>query len=154
MLTRLQESESPDQTHFVVWSCVLGPNAVGNYSSTLKLAEQAVAQTRKPPHQRCLGAVLFRAGRFDEAIKTLGIAASEESDEGSLAYTWYFLGMAHHASGHIDEAKKWLQKAVVWTDQAFQAEEEDDGARLAWNRRLTLNLLREEAETTIGKKQP
>ena len=97
--------------------------------------------------------MLYRAGRFGEAVKTLGIAASEESDEGSLAYTWYFLAMAHHASGHTDEAKKWLQKAASVDGSGDPAHEEDDGAHLAWNRRLTLNLLRAEAETTIGKEQ-
>jgi serine/threonine protein kinase/Flp pilus assembly protein TadD len=153
MLTRFQESESPDQTDFVVWSCVLGPMAVDSYSSTLKLAEQAVSADPKASRQRCLGAVLFRAGRFDEAITTLGVAESEESDEGSLAYTRYFLAMAHHASGHTDEAKKWLQKAIAWTEKAIQSEEEDDGVRLAWNRRLTLKLLREEAESAIGKER-
>ena len=103
-----------------------------------------------------MGAVLYRAGQFDKAIRELTKAdtlTGESDARTSPAYIWYFLAMAHHASGHPDEAKKWLQKAVARTEQAFQAEEEDGGVRLAWNRRLTLKLLRDEAESVIGKEQ-
>ena len=104
-----------------------------------------------------MGAVLYRAGQFEKAIRELTKADTLTGESDALtspAYTWYFLTMAHHASGHHDEAKKWLQKAVAVTEQVFRAEEDDVGVRLAWNRRLTLKLLREEAESAIGKEQP
>ena len=58
--------------------------------------------------------------------------------------------MARQANGEPEEAKKWLGKAVEWTDEAFR-EYEEGTAPLYWTRRLTLKLLREEAEAMINR---
>jgi hypothetical protein len=50
--------------------------------------------------------------------------------------------MAHHQLGHADEAKSWFDKAVERAEQEMQSEP-------AWNRRLTLRLLRKESESLI-----
>jgi hypothetical protein len=69
----------------------------------------------------------------------------------SPVYTWFFLAMAHHRLGHREEAKKWLDKAVAWTEKTIR--EADRGTTsLPRNRRLTLKLLREEAEAMMKKK--
>lgn len=60
--------------------------------------------------------------------------------------------MAHHKLGHDDEAKTWLDKAIEWTDKLL-AEHEAGTTTVAWNRRLTLKLLREEAEGVNGIKR-
>ena len=78
----------------------------------------------------------------------------EEQDatsKTSPAYTWYFLAMVHHKLGHEAEAEKWLDKATEWTDKVVR-EDEQGTAPLAWNRRLTLKLLREEAEAMTNKR--
>ena len=62
----------------------------------------------------------------------------------SPAYTWYFLAMAQHKLRHDAEAKKWVDKENEWTDKAL-AEHDEGTTPLAWNRKLTLELLREEA---------
>ena len=49
-----------------------------------------------------------------------------------------------------DEAKKWYDKAVEWTEKVTREHEEGTGPRLSWNRRLTLKLLRQEAQKTLG----
>ena len=68
----------------------------------------------------------------------------------SPAYIWFFLAMAHHTSGQHDESKKLLKKAVGWTDRVLL--EHDKGtAKLSWNRRLTLKLLRKEAEALLKR---
>jgi len=54
--------------------------------------------------------------------------------------------MAHHRLGQGDEARKWLDKAMHWMDQPGQ---EKGKNAMPWNRRLTLQLLRREAETLI-----
>ena len=58
--------------------------------------------------------------------------------------------LPQHDRGHDAEAEKWLDKATEWTDKIL-GEHKDGTSPLAWNRRLTLKLLRDEAEEMIGK---
>jgi hypothetical protein len=58
--------------------------------------------------------------------------------------------MTEHRLGRSDEAKKWLEKAVKAIDQP-PPERPQDGKAIAWNRRLTLQLLRREAEELVKK---
>jgi hypothetical protein len=73
----------------------------------------------------------------------------DEKSYHSPAYTWFLLAMAHHAHGQPEQAKKWFQKAVAWTDGVLKEDEKKDGFRLSWRRRLTLRLFRAEAETIV-----
>ncbi len=68
----------------------------------------------------------------------------------SPAYTWFFLAMAHHRLGQTDEAAKWLDKAVAWTEKVLAEHKSGSGTQLGWNRRLTLQLLSAEAEQLIA----
>ena len=96
-----------------------------------------------------LGAVLYRASQFDAAIHRLTELAAgwdlgkEMPTETSPACAWFFLAMAHHQEGHFDESRKWLNRAVE------RAEQEITDKPL-WNRRLTLKMLRREAEALLG----
>jgi hypothetical protein len=40
------------------------------------------------------------------------------------SFTRICLSMAHHRLGHREEAKKWLDKAVAWTEQVFREAEQ------------------------------
>ena len=92
------------------------------------------------------GAVLFRAGRFNDALEHLNKAAKlQDYKRSSPAYGWYFLAMTHHKLGHQAEAKQWFDKAVECTDNVL-----DENSAVRWNRRLTLELLRSEAEDLLG----
>ncbi|NLT72351.1 MAG: tetratricopeptide repeat protein, partial [Verrucomicrobiaceae bacterium] len=95
----------------------------------------------------------YRAGRLDEALRQLDQAdrlANEPNQavQSSPAYTWFFLAMAHHRLGHGEEAKTWLDKAVTSTEKAL-GEQKQGTADVPWNRRLTLKLLRDEAEALL-----
>jgi hypothetical protein len=71
--------------------------------------------------------------------------------------TWFYLAMAHHRLGHADEARRWLDQAVQGTDEALKSPAEppaksgkpDGVIPPNWDRRLTLGLLRREAEQWI-----
>ena len=56
------------------------------------------------------GAVLYRAGRFEEAAKVLREAMSLHPD-GSDFHNWLFLALSEHRLGHADAAKAAAAKA-------------------------------------------
>jgi tetratricopeptide (TPR) repeat protein len=95
------------------------------------------------------GIVLYRAGRFEEAIQRLNESIVAQNGDG-VFQDWLFLAMAHHRLGHADEARKWLDKTIQWAEQA---DANKPGVEpLAWNLRLELQLFRREAETLIEGK--
>ena len=135
----------------------MAPDAVDDYAPVVRLAEQAVeAKPNSDDYLKTLGGIFYRAGRFEEAVERLTEANNliEDPDtesNSSPAYTWYFLAMAHQKLGHEADAKTWLDKANEWTDKVL-AEHEDGTSPVSWNRRLTLKLLRDEAEAAIENK--
>jgi len=167
MLEHFGQTRSGKAAYLTAWACALSPDATADYSNAVALAERALDSDPKSiRYLQTLGAILYRAGRLEEAVERLTAASEmmEEPDsssqsspaytwyfvatahrpglglQSSPAYTWFFLAMAHHANEQPEEAKKWLGRAV---------EHKEGTARLPWNRRLTLKLLREEAETLL-----
>jgi len=103
-----------------------------------------------------LGAVLYRAGRFDEAAERLAEAETAyqatPDPSGSIIYSWLFLAMTHHHLGHTEPAREWLAKAAERIEQTGHGESRDAGTG-AWNRKLAILLLRREAEKLLGGNQ-
>ncbi len=159
MLQRVGQTDNAGDHFFVAWACVLAPDATTDWATAVALAEKSVQGD--PQSAMCLnalGAVLYRAGRFDEALVRLSEAAALVEQTGaasnlSPAYPWFFLAMTQHRLGHAEEAKQWLDKAVTWTDKAL-ADADQGTTDLPWNRRLTLKLLRDEATTLLGVTSP
>ncbi len=99
--------------HMVACACVLGPDATADPEVPVRLAEAALKGAApaipSPYYLNTLGAALYRAGRFDEAIRRLeegirlGTGRARPED-------WAFLAMAHHRLGHRDEACRWLDR--------------------------------------------
>ena len=154
MLQRFGQADKPGEARWVAWTCAVRSDAVADWTTVVALGEKAAKS-----HPRCLscmstsGAALYRAGRFEEALARLKEAERLVTDpsqnlQWSPAYTWLFLAMAHHRLGHAEESRQWLDKGVTWTDKALR--EHEQGVKpLPWNRRLTLKLLRQEAETLL-----
>jgi tetratricopeptide (TPR) repeat protein len=159
MLQRVGQTDNADDCFFVTWACVVTPNATNDWSIAVAAAEKIVQSA--PPSTTwltTLGALLYRAGRYDEALSRLSEAAAlaEQPDAASHlspAYAWFFLAMTQHRLGHTEEAKQWLDKAVTWMDKSF-AEADQGTADLTWNRRLMLRLLRDEATAMLGVTPP
>jgi len=66
----------------------------------------------------------------------------------SPAYGAYFLTMAHARLGHTTEAREWFQRASA-LDPLTTPANTNAPSRVPWNRRLTLELLRQEAESFL-----
>ena len=136
---------------FTAWSCALAPDAVADYVPALALAERSLAgQPEDPMAMQTAGALLYRAGRHEEAVVRLEQARSlPESRQSTPTYAWLFLAMAHHRLGHTEEARHWLNEAVSTIEKAI-ADHERGTVALPFQRRLTLKLLRDEATALLG----
>ena len=105
----------------------------------LKKRVETIRQESRAAVLNTLGAVLFRAGRFEEAIRALeeGIRLRKG---GSIPEDWPFLAMAHYRLGHREEARRWIGmfrgNAPKFPGSASVYE-------------IQLPLLRSEAEATI-----
>jgi len=142
------------------WTCTLSPNSGADPDRIVSLAEKLLAKSSRDHwHVNQLGAALYRAGRFEEAVKRLTEAAelSYHPYRTNIQHTWFFLAMAHHRLGHTDEARRWLDKGMKGTEEALKSPAESlrksgnpDGVISPnWNRKLTLRLLRREAKQLI-----
>ena len=139
------------------WTCTLSPKSGADPDRIVSLAEKLLAKSSRDHwHVNQLGAALYRAGRFEEAVTRLTEATelSCHPYRTNMLYTWFYLAMAHHRLGHADEARRWLDRAVQGTEEALKSPAEPLGKSgnpdgvipPNWNRRLTLRLLRREAE--------
>jgi serine/threonine protein kinase/WD40 repeat protein len=154
MLDRFGDTREGAIADIVAWTCVLAADAVPDASRPLRLAERAGASDPGTNASlRTLGAALYRACRFAEAVKRLDEATAVYKRGGDwrqpIAYTWLFLAMAHHRLGHALEARRWLDQAVQEIDRPT-SQNAKNAARNPWNRRLTLQLLRREAEALVN----
>ena len=158
MLGRFVDTEKPADGMWVAWTCALAPESVDDYEAVLRLAERAVESNADSEfYLKTLGAVLYRAGRFEEAIERLTeaddlIKDPQVSSASSPAYTWYFLAMAHSKLGQDEESGKWFGMATEWSDRIL-ANDKQGTVKTTWNRRLTLKLLRQEAGEMIGSEE-
>jgi serine/threonine protein kinase/tetratricopeptide (TPR) repeat protein len=156
ILERFGAQEKAPGVELALWACVLAADAVTDYSGLLRRAEKTFGTDAKTfAGLTTTGAVLYRAGRFDEAVKRLNDAhaAHKPADEQrtTIAYTCYFLAMAHYRLGHTEEARRWLDQVDRRAEQQKPAG--TSNAPVPWNRRLTLQLLRGEAEQLLQVKK-
>ena len=112
MLDRFRMSTDPRIGYSVAWWSVLAVSEEPDLSEIVRLAELGV--NGAPEHQKAallntLGAALYRAGRFAEAVRRLDEGIQKRNGE-SIWADWVFLAMAHHRLGHHDKARRWLDR--------------------------------------------
>jgi WD40 repeat protein/serine/threonine protein kinase/Flp pilus assembly protein TadD len=139
------------QARSIVWSCVLTPDAVADHEAPVLLAESFIAahpeerSIEKSDGLNALGAALYRAGRFEEAIRHLNQSIQARGDAGDPR-GFAFLALAHHCLGNHDEARSWLGKLVAYQPKEGADFSSDD---------VDIHILRREAESLIlGSRSP
>jgi tetratricopeptide (TPR) repeat protein len=141
LLDRFQGPMTSEDSNTVALLCTRGPYTVADPESPIRLAQSAVKranQLDKAVYLKNLGAALYRAGRYRDAIQGLEEAIQARGGEDPTDWPW--LAMAHHRLGHRALARRWLER--LRDDQAIA-----DPAR-PWVE-LELRLLRSEAEAVI-----
>jgi WD40 repeat protein/serine/threonine protein kinase/tetratricopeptide (TPR) repeat protein len=135
-----------EDAYLVAWVCAQGPYPLTDPKVPVRLAEEAIKNAaeigfdfKRHGFSHGLGAAMYRAGRYDEAIRQVqeGIRTEGWSDAASHA----FLSMAHHRLGHREEALRWL-------DRLRQDPPSTDRTRFWWE--VSVRLLRSEAEAVVA----
>ncbi len=160
----LQEAQENAPARYVATfdalaTTVLAPAAVRDYAVPLALAERIAGplgldqQARALPpanpqsgRQRhsylgLLGAVLYRAGRYQDAVDRLQEGITAHGDGGELA-DWAFLTMAHCRLGQTAVAHRWLEK--------LRTAQKNAGSGLNWDE-VKSEILRREAEDLVRR---
>jgi tetratricopeptide (TPR) repeat protein len=123
----------------IAWLLVTCPDpALRNTERALEYARRAVERgPLRAANWNTLGVALYRAGKWQESIRTLEKA--EEVEPGRYtAFNGFFLAMAHQRLGNSEVAREWFERAVNWRRtnhpqdeelQRFQAEAEELSGR-------------------------
>ena len=156
MLARFGESGDPDVACSVAHALILSGNAAAAAADPallLRLADVAATTWHYGTWTR--GAALYRAGRYDAAVQCFESAARTYRPR---AWDWCFLAMAHHRLGRPAEARRCLDEAARWIEQADRHEGDDlIGTRPAWgdwHERPVYLLLLREAEALLNGERP
>jgi tetratricopeptide (TPR) repeat protein len=142
MLDRSRTTTDPWVANGVTWSSVMAAVEEPNLSETVRLAELGVNGATEYTKAGCLntlGAALYRAGRFAEAVRRLEEGIQIKMG-GSSEADWAFLAMAHCRLGHHDQARRWLDR--------FRDRNPRPGPYAFWYE-LEIRLLRAEAEAVV-----
>src|SRR5262249_32601590 len=112
LVQRFGKSQNPEDAKYVAWSCALGPEALRELQPAVEAARRAVQANSKGGAERnALGAILYRAGQYDEAVKELN-ESIPLNGTGGTAIDFLFFAMAHHRLGKSHDARSWFDKAT------------------------------------------
>jgi eukaryotic-like serine/threonine-protein kinase len=97
------------------WICELGPEGVADYGAALALVRPVVHPSTGAGDRKALiafGALLYRAGRYKDAIPYFARDQTEWKDQGT-PQGWAFSAMAHQRLGNHEEAVRCLTRCVA-----------------------------------------
>jgi tetratricopeptide (TPR) repeat protein len=143
MLARFRGSPDPHVCNQIAWACSLGPGAPET-PVLISLAQRAAAESPpRPGRLNTLGAALYRAGRFEEAIRSLTEAVALRGKHFAPE-DWLFLAMAERRFGRFAKAREWLAKYRAWNERA------ENKSSYAWNELVEFRVLEREVEDVLA----
>jgi tetratricopeptide (TPR) repeat protein len=153
---RFGREQNPSQILPVLQAARLADGAVADYEPLVQIAAKLVeANNDKFPFVRTHGHLLYRAGRYREAVNRLEEAfALGKQTHPFLILDGFFLAMAHHRLGHAEAARDRLARTEQAMDK-LMADPKVDAifaavkAQNNWANRLVAELVRAEAEALI-----
>jgi tetratricopeptide (TPR) repeat protein len=137
--------ETPVAVH-VLRTCLTAPDALPDMARLLPLAELAA---KDKTNLRLVGAVLYRAGRYEAAIQKLDEAARNSPPR---AWDHLFQAMGHSRLGHADKARDYAKKALAEIQTATYEWPENEEVK--YLSREAVALLRESRVNPPARKEP
>jgi WD40 repeat protein/tetratricopeptide (TPR) repeat protein len=135
----------------LAWVCVLAPGGVDDPAWAVRLAQKRVGTDRRgagwtDAHLNTLGAALYRAGRFAEAVARLKDAIQAGRGK-ELSQDWLLLAMAYARLGNAKQARQCLKRAA--RDIKRGGRGNAPGGLPGWTTRVECRILRLEAERVV-----
>lgn len=138
----------------LAWISVYGPSAVQDMSRIVALAEKAIENDgRTHAVVNTWGAALFRAERFEEALRAFDEGISSGGNEAMLE-DWVFMAMTYFRLGRSEKAVELLEKSKAWlaNQKGVSAAAENS---TSWDQELLREVLLTEAQKLIeGNQMP
>jgi Flp pilus assembly protein TadD len=150
MQSKFGDSNDPSTIDDVVWLSGWSQSATDAWGRAVALARKNVA--RKPDnwsYYESLGAVLFRSGQYDEALRTLRQIGKLRKDAKPTVWTRMFIAMSLYKQGRATEARREFQEGQSDIQKAL-APSPDAPSGLDWRTRLQYRLLASEAGSLLG----
>ena len=145
ILKKTTAIDKPIAKYFAARACALAPKGLDDYTAAIALSRAAVeAEPTNPQFFNGLAAILMRAGMYAEAKSVLEGTLSDAGRQTTpKTYTHYFLAITEHQLGNAEAAGTHLKTANELADMELVGS-------VPWDRKLTIELLRTEAQTLIG----
>jgi WD40 repeat protein/serine/threonine protein kinase/tetratricopeptide (TPR) repeat protein len=148
LLERFESLDNSVTAGRVAHACSLAPEAVADLPGLVRVSERSTRWVAA--NAVLVGAVLFRAGRLEEALKHFEKMPRTHRPRASDCL---FLAMIHAGLGHPGEAHRWLQQADQWVLAADKAPPDAEGDGPGWTtltEKPIALLLRREAEARLS----
>jgi WD40 repeat protein/serine/threonine protein kinase/tetratricopeptide (TPR) repeat protein len=146
MIELAQATDDRAAAQMTALTCALDANAVPTWDVVIQLATRA-AEGYDGDH-RVQVAALFRAGRFDEALRR---PWSKETHYAHIVWEWFIQGMLRHQAGRRDEALSILDQKFKMIDYMDQEMPRDPSSKVwsDWIYHVQCHVLRREAEALL-----
>jgi serine/threonine protein kinase/WD40 repeat protein len=164
MAARYKSSNDPDVVKWVGWSAALAPGALDDYADIIEQLRRAAPRVggwHGPAYRFYLGAVLLRSGQYREAVAELEQVDRHTKAEGAYKDSSpicieFLLAMCHARLGNDATAR---QRYETGRSNVSNLREQEQGTvtearATSWDRRLTFELLRKEAESVLNSPAP
>jgi WD40 repeat protein/tetratricopeptide (TPR) repeat protein len=150
---RLGRTEGFDELYLLARILALAPQEDNEPAQALALLEKAGAiHSREAWHRHTLAVAYYRAGRLVPAVELAEKSLQDDPAWDGHIVNWLLLAMARQRQGQEAEARRRLDRAVQWIEQAHKANPAGATGRLPvppWNDHLEVLLLRREAEQLL-----
>jgi WD40 repeat protein/serine/threonine protein kinase/tetratricopeptide (TPR) repeat protein len=146
LLKQAPRELQPQDANTLAWLGAFVPGDAEERREVIRLAELAVkARPRLATFRNTLGTLLYRDAQWQAALDQLNEAVRLHG-EGGTAHDWLVIAMAHERLQQQNDAKK------AWENALRLLAPSGDPAvlRPAWDQRLELGLLRQEAQNVLG----
>jgi WD40 repeat protein/tetratricopeptide (TPR) repeat protein/tRNA A-37 threonylcarbamoyl transferase component Bud32 len=153
MLERFARPETASVARWIALACATAPEAIGDPDRAVRVAYRGLALLPEDPWSlELLAAVLYRAGRYEEALTRLDQAVERNPKRPNPPVADLIRALAHHRLGQREEARKRLGSALLSLDPILTQGSATSSLTWAW--RMTYRLLRREAELEIRESRP
>ena len=146
MLELAEATQDRAAAQMTALTCVLDANTVSKWDAVIRLAARAAEGY--DGDYRIHVAALFRAGRFDEALRR---PWSKDRHYAEIPWEWFFQGMLRHQAGRHEEARPILEQKIKLVDLMYRDMPRDPKSKIwsDWIYHIQCQILRDEADALL-----